>query len=183
MHSLATERVRMAYRIAYSLLDKVAFLVDHYWKLEKIPDRINFKNVGWSKGRREFSIALRKIRTGLSVAYSGFPKRYSTINSSKLLRLMLASCMTSATHLSISFSKSTRGWAWLMTLAKPSSAGLGLSINSDLLEAKALRVMRIARSALIQVALAIGVEERSRSRLQSGQARRLHASLWARRPP
>ena len=48
--------------------------------------------------------------------------------------------------------------------AKPSSEGLGLSIDSDLLEAKALRVMKIARSALIQVSLAIGVEERARTR-------------------
>ena len=33
MHSLATERVRAGFRIAYSLLDKVAFLIDHYWQL------------------------------------------------------------------------------------------------------------------------------------------------------
>ena len=45
MHSLATESVRTAYRIAYSLLDKIAFFVNHYWKLGKITDRINFKNV------------------------------------------------------------------------------------------------------------------------------------------
>ena len=45
MHSQATERVRTAYRIAYSLLDKVAFLVDHYWKLGKTANRINSKNV------------------------------------------------------------------------------------------------------------------------------------------
>jgi hypothetical protein len=49
MHSLATERVRMAYRIAYSLLDKVAFLVDHYWKLEKIPDRIVPRQHHWHR--------------------------------------------------------------------------------------------------------------------------------------
>ncbi len=50
-HSLATERVRAAYRITYSLLDKVAFLVDHYWKLGKIADRINFKNVWMVEGK------------------------------------------------------------------------------------------------------------------------------------
>lgn len=45
LYSLASERVRMAFRIAYSLLDKVAFLVDRYWGLGKVPDRISFKNV------------------------------------------------------------------------------------------------------------------------------------------
>ena len=38
-----------------------------------------------------------------------------------------------------------------------------MSINSDLLEAKALRMMKIARAALIQLALAIGVEERNKA--------------------
>jgi hypothetical protein len=48
--------------------------------------------------------------------------------------------------------------------AAPTSDGLRLSIDSDLLETKALRVVKIARSALTQLALAIGVEERARKR-------------------
>ena len=56
------------------------------------------------------------------------------------------------------------GWAWPLMRTPPSSHGLGLSIDSDLLEAKSIRVMKIARSALIQLALAIGVEERARAR-------------------
>lgn len=55
------------------------------------------------------------------------------------------------------------GWAWDLMLTLPASNGLGLSINSDLLEAKALRMMKIARAALIQLALAIGVEERNKA--------------------
>jgi hypothetical protein len=51
LYALASERVRMAFRIAYSLLDKVAFLVDHYWKLNKAPDRISFKNVWMVAGK------------------------------------------------------------------------------------------------------------------------------------
>src|SRR5688572_12024673 len=47
------------------------------------------------------------------------------------------------------------GWAWPIMGTPPSAHGLGTSIDSDLLEAKALRVMKMARSALIQLALAI----------------------------
>lgn len=50
-YSLASERVRTAFRIAYSLLDKVAFLVDYYWRLGKEKDRISFKNV-WMVERK-----------------------------------------------------------------------------------------------------------------------------------
>ncbi|MEH6952047.1 LA2681 family HEPN domain-containing protein [Nitrobacter sp. NHB1] len=57
MHSLAIERVRTAYRIAYSLLDKVAFLVDHYWKLGKWRTASISRMFGWSKESRGSSIA------------------------------------------------------------------------------------------------------------------------------
>lgn len=58
------------------------------------------------------------------------------------------------------------GWAQPFICGSSSSEGLGLSIGSDLLDTKALRVMKMARSALIQLALAIGVEERVRMREQ-----------------
>lgn len=45
LYSLASERVRTAFRVAYSLLDKVAFLVDQYWSLGKKSDKVSFKNV------------------------------------------------------------------------------------------------------------------------------------------
>lgn len=45
MYLLGTEQVSTAYRIDYSLFDKVAFLVDHYQTLGKIADGINFKSV------------------------------------------------------------------------------------------------------------------------------------------
>ncbi|MEH6952046.1 LA2681 family HEPN domain-containing protein [Nitrobacter sp. NHB1] len=59
-------------------------------------------------------------------------------------------------------------WARPFMRAAPSSEGLGFSIDSDFLETKALRVMKIARSALIQLALAVGVEERARARERPG---------------
>ena len=56
------------------------------------------------------------------------------------------------------------GWAVPFMRVPPSGAGLGISISSDALEAKALRVMRIARSAIFLLSFAIGVEERLQRR-------------------
>jgi hypothetical protein len=67
------------------------------------------------------------------------------------------------------------GWARPFKSASSTSDGQGLSIDSDLLETKALRVVKIARSALIQLALAIGVEERARKRRDT--------FYWPRRSP
>ncbi|GEM_PF-2577175 len=49
-------------------------------------------------------------------------------------------------------------------IGKPSANGFGIAIGSDELEAKAIRVMQIARSALFYVSFAIGHEEREKRR-------------------
>lgn len=162
-HSLAIERVRAAYRIAYSLLDKVAFLVDHFWKLGKISDRINFKNVWMVEGKsrllNRFEICpnwpLRGLYWLSKELFDDELKRTTAADARELHDIRNA--------LEHKYLQVHEGWAWDLMLIPPATNGLGLSIDSDLLEAKALRVMKIARSALIQLALAIGVEERNKA--------------------
>lgn len=164
MHSLATERVRTAYRIAYSLLDKVAFLVDHYWKLGKVANRINFKNVWMIEGKPRLldrfkdypNWPLRGLFWLSKELFDDQLKRTTGPDARELHDIRNA--------LEHKFLQVHEGWARPFMWAAPSSEGLGFSIDSDLLETKALRVIKIARSALIQLALAIGVEERARAR-------------------
>lgn len=164
MHSLATERVRTAYRVAYSLLDKVAFLVDHYWKLGKIADRINFKNVWMVEGKQRLLARFKD--------YPNWPLRGLFWLSKELFDDQLKRTTGPDARelhdirnaLEHKFLQVHEGWARPFMWAAPSSEGLGVSIDSDLIETKALRVMKIARSALIQLSLAIGVEERTQAR-------------------
>lgn len=164
MHSLATERVRTAYRIAYSLLDKVAFLVDHYWKLGKVANRINFKNVWMIEGKPRLldrfkdypNWPLRGLFWLSKELFDDQLKRTTGPDARELHDIRNA--------LEHKFLQVHEGWARPFMWAAASSEGLGFSIDSDLLETKALRVIKIARSALIQLALAIGVEERARAR-------------------
>ena len=164
LHSLATERVRAAYRIAYSLLDKVAFLADRYWKLGKVADRINFKNVRMVEGKPRLLDHFK--------AYANWPLRGLYWLPKELFDNQLKQTTGADARelhdirnaLEHKYLQVHEGWAWSIMLTPPSAQGLGPSIDSDLLEAKALRVMKIARSALIQFALAIGVEELTRAR-------------------
>lgn len=163
MHSLATERARAAYRIAYSLLDKVAFLVDHYWKLGKIADRINFRNVWMIEGKSRLLDCFKEcpnwpLRGLFWLSKELFDDRLKSTTGPDARELH--DIRNALEH---KFLQVHEGWARPFMSTAPSSDGLGLSIDSDLLEAKALRVMMIARSALIQLALAIGVEERARN--------------------
>lgn len=52
------------------------------------------------------------------------------------------------------------GWAKPFIINETSNSSFGIAIGSDELEAKAIRVMQMARSALFYVSFAIGVEER-----------------------
>jgi hypothetical protein len=164
LYSLATERARTAFRIAYSLLDKVAFFVNHYWKLGKIADRISFKNVWMVEGKTQLLDQFK--------SYANWPLRGLYWLSKELFDEELK--QTTGTDaqelhdirnaLEHKYLQVHEGWAEPFMDAPTSACGLGISINSDLMEAKALRVMKIARSALIHLSLSVGVEERNRER-------------------
>lgn len=162
MHSLATERIRTSFRTAYSLLDKVAFLIDHHWRLGKTPDRINFRNVWMVEGRTRLldrfkayeNWPLRGLYWLSKELYDDDMKRSTGPDARQLHDIRNA--------LEHKYLQVHEGWAWKLMPRQPRLGGLGLSIASDLLEAKALRMLKMARSALIQLALAIDVEERSK---------------------
>jgi len=165
LFSLASERVRTAYRIAYSLLDKVAFLVNQYWDLGKVPDRISFKNVWMVEGK---SRLLDKFK-----ARENWPLRGLFWLSKELFDDQLKQTIAADARelheirnaLEHTYLQIVEGWAKPFMLTPPSSAGFGIAIGSDELEAKAIRVMQIARSALFYISFAIGVEERTRRRV------------------
>lgn len=169
LYSLASERVRTAFRIAYSLLDKVAFLVDRYWNLGKIPDKISFKNV-WmveKKARllpqfeKRDNLPLRGLFWLSKELFDDQLKQTTAADARELHGIRNA---LEHTYLRVS-----QGWAKPFIINGTNNGGFGIAIGSDELEAKAIRVMQIARSALFYVSFAIGVEERKKQLAIPGQ--------------
>ncbi|GAD51133.1 hypothetical protein NT2_21_00050 [Caenibius tardaugens NBRC 16725] len=164
LYSLASERVRIAFRIAYSLLDKVAFLVDHYWKLKKAPDRISFKNV-WMVERKSRLLPQFQARENLPLrglfwlSKELFDDDFKMTTAADARELHAIRNALEHTYLRVS-----EGWAKPFMVIEASNKGFGIAIGSDELEAKALRVMKMARSALFYLSFAIGVEERAKRR-------------------
>jgi len=162
LYSLASERVRTAFRVAYSLLDKVAFLVDRYWKLGKTQDRISFKNVWMVEGKARLlpqfdqfdNLPLRGLFWLSKELFDDQLKQTTAADARELHAVRNA---LEHTYLRVS-----EGWAKPFMINGESRSGFGISIGSDELEAKTIRVMQIARSALFYVSLAIGVEERKK---------------------
>lgn len=162
LYSLASERVRTAFRIAYSMLDKVAFLVDCYWKLEKDPTKISFKSVWMVEGKKvllpQFEQRQNPPLRGLfwlsKELFDDQLKQTTAADARELHRIRNA--------LEHAYLRVNEGWAKPLLIGAANNGGLGIAIGSDELEAKAIRIMQMARSALLYVSLAIGVEEREK---------------------
>lgn len=169
LYSLASERVRTAFRTAYSLLDKVAFLVDRYWGLGKIPDRISFKNV-WMVEKKTRLLPQFEERDNLPLrglfwlSKELFDEQLKQTTAADARELHGIRNALEHTYLRVS-----EGWAKPFMINGTNNSGFGISIGSDELEAKAIRVMQIARSALFYVSFAIGVEEQKKRLANPGQ--------------
>jgi len=61
--------------------------------------------------------------------------------------------------------RASEGWARPFMINATNEGSFGVAIGSDELEAKAIRVMQMARSALFYVSFAIGAEERRKKRV------------------
>lgn len=169
LYSIASERVRTAFRLAYSLLDKIAFLVDRYWKLGKVPERISFRNVWMVENKArllpQFESSNNWPLRGLYwLSKELFDDQLKQTTSADARELHAIRNALEHTYLQVS-----EGWAKPVMLGTTSTNGFGIAIGSDELEAKAIRIMQIARSALIYVSFAIAHEEREKQRANPNQ--------------
>jgi hypothetical protein len=53
VYSLAVEKMKFAFRVAYSLFDKIAFFLNHYTDLEIPHKKISFKTIWYERCSRE----------------------------------------------------------------------------------------------------------------------------------
>lgn len=163
LYSLASERVRKAFRIAYSLLDKVAFLVYRYWALDKKqPDKVSFKNVWMVEGKARLLPQFEKydnlpLRGLFWLSKELFDDQLKLTTAADARELHAIRNALEHTYLRVS-----EGWAKPFMINGTSNGSFGIAIGNDELEAKAIRVMQMARSAMFYVSFAIGVEERKK---------------------
>ncbi|MGB6009494.1 LA2681 family HEPN domain-containing protein [Castellaniella sp.] len=169
LYSLASERVRTAFRVAYSLLDKVAFLVDRYWNLGKVPGRVSFKNVWMVESKARLLPQLEKrdnlpLRGLFWLSKELFDEQLKQTTAADARELHNIRNALEHTYLRVS-----EGWAKPFMIKETNNNDFGTAIGSDALEAKAIRVMQIARSALFYVSFAIGIEERRKRSMTPDQ--------------
>lgn len=179
-YGLSVEKLRIAYRMAYSVLDKVAYFLDHYLDL-KIPERsINFRTLWWNdndakKGVREI------FRRSENAAFRGLFWLSKDLFDREMLDTMEPEARKLADLRNHLEHKYVKVHEWLVgdrdttDLFHDTKAH---SITRNDLDGKTLRLTQLVRSALIYLTLGMHQEERKRVAGQDGKVAPMSLYSW-----
>lgn len=56
VYSLNTEKIKIAFRLCYSMFDKIAYFLNKYLKVDLQPDDVTFRKVWYEKGNRKLGL-------------------------------------------------------------------------------------------------------------------------------
>lgn len=159
--SLATERIRTAFRIAYSLLDKIASLLNSYMGFDSGENAkkrlLSFKNVWLNAKNTSLNPSLPQSK---NISLCGLYWLSKELHDDELKLTTAADARelhAIRNALEHKYLKVQEGWA--APFIDKQVGDYALTLGSHELEAKALRVMQIARSALFYLTFAIAYEE------------------------
>lgn len=178
VYSLAVEKMKFAFRVTYSLFDKIAFFLNHYLDL-KIPHRkISFKTIWYEKCNREKGIN-SKIEALKNNALRGLfwlskdlsERREGFVDAMEPDAQEIEQLRQHAEHrylkihdsfFDLDYKDDSERLGFTDTLAK--------SISRDDFCEKSLRMMRLSRAGLIYLCLIIQTEEERRSQERSPES-------------
>ncbi|HET9639597.1 MAG TPA: LA2681 family HEPN domain-containing protein [Allosphingosinicella sp.] len=183
--SRATELLRLGYRAAYSLFDKIAYFINSYWSVGHKPTQVSFRSVWYEvKGKppkpllTQFSLLQNWPLRGLF----WLSKDIFEEQARQALEPEARDLADLRNHLEHKYLQLHEGWAWRAEHAHKlelSSDGLRISLSRDDFAEKAMLVMKKARAALIYLSLAVEQEERRRGQKASpGLVGEMTLSTW-----
>lgn len=166
LYGMGLEQIKTAYRSAYSLLDKVAYFINAYWKVG-IPEKaVGFRTV-WFKldkngrllqpriVRDEFmftrNLPLRALYWVSQDIYSKELKDVARPDAQALDELR--------NHLEHKYAKIVDSCHWISESSGLWTDHLAFVLDRDDLAAKSLLMLKLARAALIYLCLAMHLEE------------------------
>jgi hypothetical protein len=174
-YGLALEKEKAAFRIAYSLLDKVAYFVNSYWSLGLKPHRVSFKRVWYADGEKKKGVTALLRQTSDGTLKRNLPLRGLFWLSKDLfedapefreaISPEARDISEVRNHLEHKYLKVHE---MLANRTDVEAAEMGLrdpvtfSVRRSDFDTKALRVMKWARDALIYLSCSVTVEERQR---------------------
>ena len=158
-----TEELRASFRSAYAIFDKVGLFLNDYFNLGIDPGRVTFRNVWFEVPRRRMSEICSKFKGRQNWPLRGlyflskdlFDRDFEEVAEPDAAEL--SQLRNRVEHRFLSFQHSVT----------EQSTGTHQFITIDEFEGKALRLLKMAREALIYLSLAMHSEERLREQAKS----------------
>lgn len=169
LHGIAFEKLRVAFRTAYSILDRVALLINEYWDLGHKATSISFADV-WYKNRNSNQLH-EKIITENNIALKALFELSKDLHSSKRASFaepdarLLSDLRNALEH---RFVEITDDYSGLPNDFKDVPKSSRIRIPLTVLENRTLRMLRFARSACLYLPLAINLEEQAKDKKDRG---------------
>ena len=159
--SLATEKVKAAYRISYSLFDKIGFFVNSYMELGIPEKQVTFRTL-WRTGdkkpiRSQFDVTGTSTGNWAFCALYWVAKDFFEKASDEVAEPQARGLSDIRNHVEHKYLRVTVAES---PVVPPDD--LALMVSREQLERKAIHLLKLARSGLIYLALGVGFEERRR---------------------
>ena len=170
-YSLAVEKVKSAFRIAYSLFDKVAYFLNHYLNLSIDEYRVYFNSL-WYTNQKKNEGLKSDFQHRKNLPLRGLfwlSKDLYEPSFREVIEPDAQAIYEIRNNLEHKYFK-LHGSAWKRPtkVSRDASSGLedtlAFSLYRQEFEAKTLKLLRLVRAALIYLSLAINCEEYERSR-------------------
>jgi len=161
--SMATEKARTAFRLAYSILDKVGYFINSYWRLGTEPHRVGFRTVWYDQTdeKPELHARFKNYENWPLHGLFWLSKDLFDNNFQRVTNPDAQAIFIIRNHLEHKYLQVHESWAPAATI-DPITGSLGHSISRYDFVSKTLRLLKIARAAMIYLPLAVHMEERAR---------------------
>lgn len=166
-YSLAVEKTKAAFRMSYSLFDKIAFFINDYFKVG-LPERaVTFRSVWYDlKGARKPLGAMFEDRENWPLrGLYWLSKDIYEPSFQKVAEPDAEGLAELRNHLEHKYCQvhEDLGIGYSRFATRRNQAELGFRIGRDLLETKTLHILKKSRAALIYLSLAVHREESVRN--------------------
>jgi hypothetical protein len=162
---MATEKARTAFRLAYSILDKVGYFINSNWRLGTEPHRVGFRTVWYDQTDEKPKLHARfkncqnwPLHGLFWLSKDLFDDNFQRVTNPDAQAIFII-----RNHLEHKYLQVHESWA-SAAIIDPITGALGHSISRNDFVSKTLRLLKIARAAMIYLPLAVHMEERARRR-------------------
>lgn len=167
-YSLATERMRAAFRIAYSVFDKIGYFINAYFQIGRSPSRVNFRNV-WFRARSTPPRLLERFESCQNWPLRGlfwlskdlFDEQFQLVMEPDAeARAEIRNCLE---HKYLHLREGSGGIFSPLDASDEYTDLLVYGLAKSDFATKTLSLLKLVRAALIYLSLAVHREERTRA--------------------